>query len=511
MKLKFLYSALIAAMSLSLAVSCDDPNDEASLLSEVKVSNSYVALPTTGETCTATFEVNAKSAWRASVSADWLTVSPMEGAAGKQTVTLSASASEGRTAEVAITADGETQIINVIQGLTVVNSVSCAECLAGPDSKTYQIKGTCTKIVNTQYGNWYINDGTGEVYIYGTLDKNGGEKNFLSLGIEEGDIVTVQGPKTTYNGTVELVNVTVVKIEKSLIKLAEVTTTEFGKEGGDAVATFEVKGEGIGFTVEEAAQSWLHVSKIAGNDVTVHADANAGGARAGEITFTTRDAKGKEYTAKVAFTQEGSIVAVTAAQFNALADDANALYTVHGVITSIVNDTYGNLYINDGTGEVYVYGVLDAAGAAKNFASLGLKVGDEVVLQSIKTSYKDAPQMKNAVVNEVVAHDTKTCAELNELDDDKNTYYYVSGEVFQLEGDAYKFDLTTYGNFGIKDATGQIYVYGVSDALDGVTKNFAATGVKQGDTITILAYKTSYKGNNQVVGKFIKNTPAAAQ
>ena len=45
------------------------------------------------------------------------------------------------------------------------------------------------------------------------------EKNFLSLGIEVGDIVTVEGPKTTYNGTVELVNVTVINIEKSLIKV----------------------------------------------------------------------------------------------------------------------------------------------------------------------------------------------------------------------------------------------------------------------------------------------------
>mgnify|MGYP000063794915 CR=1 FL=1 len=49
-----------------------------------------------------------------------------------------------------------------------------------------------TAIANTTYGNLYLNDGTGEIYIYGTLDASGAEKNFLSLGIEVGDEITVQ-------------------------------------------------------------------------------------------------------------------------------------------------------------------------------------------------------------------------------------------------------------------------------------------------------------------------------
>ena len=66
-------------------------------------------------------------------------------------------------------------------------------------------------ITSTTYGNWYLEDETGEIYIYGTLDAKGGEKNFLSWGLEVGDEITVQGPKTTYYTTVELVNVTVIK------------------------------------------------------------------------------------------------------------------------------------------------------------------------------------------------------------------------------------------------------------------------------------------------------------
>lgn len=91
---------------------------------------------------------------------------------------------------------------------------TCADVIAGEDGVTFRIKGECTEIKNTTFGNWMLKDATGEVYIYGTLDAEGKIKNFGSLGIEVGDIVTVEGPKKTYNTTVELVDVTVIAIEK---------------------------------------------------------------------------------------------------------------------------------------------------------------------------------------------------------------------------------------------------------------------------------------------------------
>src|SRR5574344_429931 len=104
---------------------------------------------------------------------------------------------------------------------------------AGQDGTVYRAKGTCTDIYNTEYGNWHLIDATGDLTIYGTLDKNGATKNFKSLGIEAGDIVTVEGTKKTYNGTVQLTNVTVIAIEKSLIKIESLTPAEaLPKEGG---------------------------------------------------------------------------------------------------------------------------------------------------------------------------------------------------------------------------------------------------------------------------------------
>lgn len=94
-----------------------------------------------------------------------------------------------------------------------VISATCAEVIAGADGNVYRVKGVVTSIVNTTYGNWYLDDGTGEIYIYGTLDKDGKSKNFASWGLQEGDVVECVGPKKTYGNTVELVDVTILDIE----------------------------------------------------------------------------------------------------------------------------------------------------------------------------------------------------------------------------------------------------------------------------------------------------------
>jgi len=498
MKIKFYILSLIAV--LAMMVSCSDKY-EPSYLDEIKVSTSYVSIPVAGGSTS--IELTTSGDYTITGMPDWLTVSPTSGGAGTASVKFSAESTiDGRSTDAIRIKVGDTeQIINVIQGLSTVAEATCAEVIAGPDAKTYLTKGVVTAIANTTYGNFYINDGTGEVYIYGTLYQGKTQNNPITNNdIEVGDEVTVQGPKKTYNGTIELIDVTVVNVSKSLLKVDSLSVTTLPKEGGEFTAFITNKADGLNV---ETPVEWLAIKSIKtsgiNSEVTFKVEPNAGAARDTEITFVTSKA-GKTYTSSAAITQEGAIEDLTCAAFNAK-EDGSAQYKVHGIITSIANAKYGNLYINDGTGEVYVYGITDWN--ADNF-----KVGDEVTLQSIKTSYKNAPQMKNAVVVAQTPHEVKTVAELQALADDKSTYYLVTGTVFHLEGDAYKYDLTTYGNFGLKDETGEIYVYGVADALDGVTKNFAATGVQEGDKITILAYKTSYKGNNQIVGKFIKKEKA---
>ena len=59
-----------------------------------------------------------------------------------------------------------------------------------------------------------------------------------------GDVITVEGPKTTYNGTVELVDVTVISIKKSLVKIEEGETNAFDANGGEGTMADQVVTEG---------------------------------------------------------------------------------------------------------------------------------------------------------------------------------------------------------------------------------------------------------------------------
>lgn len=504
MKLRY-FITMLAAVIMATITSCS--KFEASYLDEIQVSSSYVALDVKGDSIDIT--VTAKDAWTLNETdiPKWLTVKPTSGSAGETKMSFVAKAGEGRTADLTITCAGAVQHIKVIQGVATVAKATIKEIFAGPDGKTYRTTGVVTKIVESAtYGNFYINDGTSEtdLYIYGTkYQGNTKQGALLKLGIEVGDEVVIEGPKSTYNGTVEFVDIDVIEVHKSLMKIdcltvGEDTTNTLPVEGGDITAHLTCKGDGVYAEIPEDAKEWLSIVSVTGGanpSVTFRASKNEGGDRTTEITLkTTKD--GKEYTNSATILQKGAVEKVTCAQFNALEDGA-AQYRVHGIITSITNTTFGNLYINDGTGEVYVYGITD-------WNAADFKVGDEVDLQSVKTTYKGAPQMKNAVVIEKTSHEVKTAAELQELADDKTTLYLVSGEVFHMEGENIKFDLTDYGNFGLRDSSGEIYVYGVADALHGATKNFAATGIQEGDHITILAYKTSYKGLNQIVGQFIK-------
>lgn len=221
MNLKYFFAIAAAAVAFA---SCSE-NYEVDNLNGLTVSSSYVSLPVAGGTNTITIKSN--DAWQLDTTGtvvkgkSWLEFYPsLTGEAGESQLTISAPADvNGRSAEVLLKSGSQTQHILIIQGLPQATAATCAEVIAGPDAKTFMVTGTVTSIANTTYGNFYLQDNTGTIYIYGTLDKNGNEKNFSSLGIEAGDEVTVTGPKTTYGSTVELVNVTVNKINKSLIKV----------------------------------------------------------------------------------------------------------------------------------------------------------------------------------------------------------------------------------------------------------------------------------------------------
>ena len=518
MKLKYFIPSLVAVVA-ALFTSCAKDNDP-SYLEGIRVSQSYVSLNTAGGSTeielTANgnwefekiFEVKEKEGDKEVVkhyaTPTWLKVNQESGAAGETKFVFSAEAGEGRSCELIISSNGEEQRIRVIQGLVTIENASCAEVLAGPDSKTYQVTGVVTSIANTTYGNWYLNDGTGEVYIYGTLDKNGGTKNFSSWGLEVGDQITVQGPKTTYNGTVELVDVTVVKIVKSLIKVdsltvGDVVTSELPVEGGEITAHLTCKGTGVAVEIPADAKDWLGVtSSTVGTNptVTFYAKNNEGGDRETTVTFKTTDGS-KEYTSQATISQKGAIVECNVAEFLA-APVGNSQYRVTGVITKIAKAEYGNIYIKDFSGEAYVYGV----GAKGDFEKLGLKEGDIVTLVGKRGEYKGSAQMTGAQYESHIPVTPVTIEEFLSKPDDKNTYYMVTGTISSLNGSNGK--PNDYGNLYITDGTNELYVYGCYPGwgATGDDRKFfiADNNIQVGDQLTMIGYKDTYKGLVELCG-----------
>ncbi len=496
MKLKRIFPFLFAL--LALMTSCTD-EETMTLLDEIQVSSSYVAIPVEGGSTSIT--VTAKDSWTAEkVTTDknkveWLTISSTTGSAGESTLTFTApSAIDGRTAEVLIKSGDKTQRINIIQGLATIASATCAEVIAGPDSKTYQVTGVCTAITNTTYGNWYLADKTGSIYIYGTLDKKGQTKNFLSLGLEVGDEVTVQGPKTTYGTTVELIDVTVININKSLVKVDSVKNASLPIEGGEFMAHLTCKGQGVSVDIPNDAMSWLSISSIqsAGTSTVVKfkAAANTGGDRGTTLTFHTTDGS-KDYSAQTTLSQKGAIVKATIAEFIA-APVGDTQYRLTGVITSISNTTYGNLYLRDFSGETYVYGI-------KDFTQKGLKVGDIITIVGKRAEYKGTPQVGSAVLESAIPVTSATIAEVLTKPDNTSNYFMVTGTITSIAN-------ADYGNLYLKDGESEIYVYGCYPGY-GATGNdrkglLAAKSIKVGDTLTVIAPKGSYNGVAQLANSF---------
>lgn len=510
MKLKYLFTSLLACALLF--VGCTEEYKTSSL-KELQLSQTFVSIPLSGGTVA--IDLNATDNWAfvlsdASPLPSWLTVSQLSGTPGSIKLSFSAPSTQaGRETTLTISVGDKIQNIIVRQGEVTASQATCAEVIAGPDGKSYIVKGVCTSIANTTYGNWYLDDGTGSIYIYGTVDATG-SYNWSKIGIEAGDVVTVKGPKTTYGSTVELVDVKVVSITKSLIKAVN-ENISVGNKGGEAIAKFIVKGTEIGVTIPDEYKSWIGVTSIKkvkaidsdNPDTTVVAlqiAENPGGGRKGEVSFSSASGKNSS-TVAVTINQEGNIVELTVADFLAREVSANALYKISGKVKQVVNATYGNFYLEDYTGYVYVYG-LTATPQAKNdksFASLDIKEGDQVTLIGTRAAYlgsKVADQVDQVGLAYHVSHSQEISVSAflaAPVSTDK--WYRLTGSVKEIKSDV-------YGNFYLEDGTGYVYIYGLTStyAYNFSTKKhvndkkFADLGLAAGDEISICCQRGQYAG-----------------
>jgi hypothetical protein len=394
MKLRYLFGIILSAV---LAFTSCQPTSIKESFDNIKLDKSYVAIDVQGGT--SVINITATEAWAfqdVDKIPSWLTVSPTSGNAGETKVSFSAdAAADGRDVELSILAGSNTQFVKIMQGTKEVSPATCAEVIAGPDGKSYKVKGVCTSIANTQYGNWYLKDATGEIYIYGTLDKKGATKNFSSLGLEVGDEVEVQGPKTTYGTTVELVDVTVLKITKSLVKL-DATSKTLDKEGGEFTIKAAYKGNGVLVNIPDETASWvslLSMDYVKGNVTKIEPNPcdtvlikfayldnmSSVVKRTGSVEIASNNGK-SESTVAVALTQNSNEPAKVA-----IKDCFEQEYThIYGQVMSVAKD-YGFI-VSDGTASILIY---------KSDYTKSARTADNVKVLGAPSLYNWAAQIQN--------------------------------------------------------------------------------------------------------------------
>lgn len=214
-------------------------------------------------------------------------------------------------------------------------------------------------------------------------------------------------------------------------------------------------------------------------------------------------------------------VVATVAEFLAAPVSTDVWYQLTGKIVSIANPTYGNITIEDETGDVYIYG-LTATKVESNdqsFSSLGLEVNDVVTLVTLRGEHDGEPQGGGQTPAYYVTHEdgeapqhpvpTKaTVAEVLAAEVNPDVWYEVTGTIDSLYN-------TTYGNFYLTDGTDRILVYGLTKewiAGGSNDKSFSQLGLKDGDILTLAGTRGEHNGKPQINGTayYISHEPGEA-
>ena len=208
----------------------------------------------------------------------------------------------------------------------------------------------------------------------------------------------------------------------------------------------------------------------------------------------------------------GDVKAVTIAEFQAAPESNTQVYELVGVIGGNVNATYGNFDLADETGTVYVYGLTatNLGYGAKNdqsYASLGLNVGDKIKIRGYRGSFNDKIEVMYSWFIEKVeggSVDPQPSGDVKAVSiADFNAAPESDSQVYELVGTIGGSINTTYGNFDLTDATGTVYVYGLTATELGYgaknDKSYASLGLAEGDKIRIHGYRGSFNDKIEVM------------
>lgn len=125
---------------------------------------------------------------------------------------------DGREAQVELTFTQE----GAIAAVTVEEFLAAEEGAA-----LYKLTGIVKNIASDVYGNFDLVDATGSVYVYGLTATQvaSNDKSFGSLGIKEGDVITLIGTRTSFKETPQVGGPAY--LVEHVVAATEATVTEF--------------------------------------------------------------------------------------------------------------------------------------------------------------------------------------------------------------------------------------------------------------------------------------------
>ena len=553
--MKTRYFLLSAALVIAtLLTGCN--TEEILKLNNIQVSNSFVGIEMDGGS--QTIDVTANGSWAIEAfDADWLTVSPTSGGAGKTTVTFSAGPSANdRDVELKLTCGNETQYINVVQPgdpslkpkyddfkegdywIMFNNGGTWIAATPVPEGSTYgylyavdaivsggELSSTAANAftfkkvdggftIQDSFGRFYYMSGTyTSCNVAAEMPASGAVWTVEQTGDYEFYVTNANGKwmqfSTGYSsmGVYDapqaggllpyLVEMGEPPVEPLVLKTDDVVDMPQG--GGAFTTSILCLGDGLEFSIPIDAQDWLGVvvSSIDADTTTVIVNVaeNAGNNRSADITFST-NYNDNVYTATVTVNQTGAITPATVGEVNAAPDDEAKLYRVQGYISSVNNLAKGRFNIKDYSGEIYAFNIAAKPGGSTDLSAI-LHEGDVVTIVGYKTSF----QGKNELMGYLESYyhvEEVTIEKFLAAEDAADVFYRITGVVTNGAGTTpggvtKKFDLTNYGNFDLVDETGSVYVYGVLTGLNGEKGKFGTLGVNEGDELTIVAAKKTYK------------------
>ena len=455
-----------------------------SSLDSFQVENSYLSIALEGGIANTAVKATAQWSFEDATVPEWLTVTPRSGGSEVTGLVFAADANTGssaRTANLVVNVGSRKQRFTVIQagpGAYEAPISTIAEVMAGNDGQTFRIRGTVTTIVNTNYGNLNVQDETGTISIYGLFNAKGqypkDAGGWNTFGVESGDIITVQGPRTMYGSTLELVDATLIDVEKSLIEVNP-SEVSVGSDAGTFTVSVTSKANGMAVLPSE---SWVRVTDIAAGekDAVVYSfayDANTTTAsRTATIQF-----KAANSSKAVTVTQEGvPPTGQSITEIVALPDNSG----VETLESTVAAKTTKGFVLSDGTTAIYVY---------DNGAN-PVEIGDVVKVLATKTTYNGVPELATVTSVEKTGTASVDYPAAKDVTADAATYAATVAEYIQFTG-----VLKVSGNYfnveidGADPATKQGSVVNPVDALGA--KDF------DGKKVTVTGFFNGLSGGNK--------------